>query len=101
MLPTHYNQNTEPAVLATRASKGIYDTGERWTKTFHSFRHTTIDNLRGKQLNNGQFIREQDIGLAMGHEKGKLETANYGADRSQLQLRKAVIEAIKYKRLGL
>ena len=82
-------------------SKGVYDTGERWTKTFHSFRHTAIDNLRGKQLDNGQFIREQDIGLVMGHEKDKLETANYGADRSQLELRKAVIEAIQYKSLGL
>lgn len=82
-------------------SKGVYDTGERWTKTFHSFRHTAIDNLRGKQLDNGQFIREQDIGLVMGHEKGKLETANYGADRSQLQLRKAIIDAIQYESLSI
>ena len=82
-------------------SKGAYDAGERWTKTFHSFRHTAIDNLRGKQLDNGQFIREQDIGLVMGHEKGKLETANYGADRSQLQLRQALIEAIRYDYLPL
>jgi integrase len=83
------------------ASKGSYDTGERWTKTFHSFRHTAIDNLRGKKLDNGQFIREQDIGLVMGHEKGKLETANYGADRSQLELRKAVIEAIQYEGIAI
>jgi integrase len=82
-------------------SKGVYDTGERWTKTFHSFRHTAIDNLRGKQLSNGQFIREQDIGLVMGHEKGKLETASYGMDRSQLELRQAVIEAIRYDSLSL
>jgi len=78
------------------SSKGTYETGERWTKTFHSFRHTAIDNLRGGKLANGQFIREQDIGLVMGHEKGKLETANYGMDRSQLELRQAVIEAIQY-----
>jgi integrase len=82
-------------------SKGVYDTGERWTKTFHSFRHTAIDNLRGKQLSNGQFIREQDIGLVMGHEKGKLETASYSMDRSQLELRQAVIEAILYDSLSL
>jgi len=79
------------------ASKGRYETGERWTKTFHSFRHTAIDNLRGKKLDGGQFIREQDIGLVMGHEKGKLETASYGMDRSQLELRKAVIKAIQYQ----
>lgn len=79
------------------ASKGRYETGERWTKTFHSFRHTAIDNLRGKKLDGGQFIREQDIGLVMGHEKGKLETASYGMDRSQLELRQAVIEAIQYQ----
>jgi len=82
-------------------SKGTYDTGEKWTKTFHSFRHTAIDNLRGKQFENGEYIREQDIGLVMGHEKGKLETANYGADRSQLKLRKAVIETISYTRISL
>jgi hypothetical protein len=32
----------------------------------------------------------------MGHDKNKLETASYGTDRSQLELRKAVVEAIDY-----
>ena len=77
-------------------SKGANNAGERWSKSFHSFRHTTIDNLRGKKLANGEYIREPDIGLVMGHEKDKLETARYGTDRSQLELRKAVIEAIDY-----
>lgn len=77
-------------------SKGTRD-GQKWTKTFHSFRHTAIDNLRGKKLANGEYIREQDIGLVMGHEKDKRETASYGANRSQLELRKATIEAIHYK----
>ena len=33
----------------------------------------------------------------MGHDKSKLETAAYGVDRSQLELRKAVVEAINYE----
>jgi len=78
------------------ASKGENGADQRWTKTFHSFRHTAIDNIRGKVFEDGGFIREQDIALVMGHEKGKKETAKYGADRSQLELRKAVIEAIRY-----
>tara|TARA_R110000787_G_scaffold65861_6_gene148092 strand:+ start:7675 stop:9351 length:1677 start_codon:yes stop_codon:yes gene_type:complete len=78
-------------------SKGQSNAGERWSKSFHSFRHTVIDNLRGKQLANGEYIREPDIGLVVGHERDKLETASYGQDRMQLSLRKAVIEAIGYK----
>ncbi len=80
-------------------SKGIYKTGEKWTKTFHSFRHTVIDNLRGGKLNSGEFIREEDIALVVGHTKNKThaQTAEYGQDRSQLELRKAVIEAIGYE----
>ncbi|MEZ5529742.1 MAG: site-specific integrase [Porticoccaceae bacterium] len=77
-------------------SKGQNDARERWSKSFHSFRHTVIDNLRGKQFPNGDFIREPDIALVVGHERNKLETASYGIDRSQLELRKAVVEAIKY-----
>ncbi len=77
-------------------SKGKSKAGERWSKSFHSFRHTVIDNLRGKQLQNGEYIREQDIALVVGHEKNRLETANYGQDHAQLELRKAVIEAIGY-----
>jgi len=76
--------------------KGTNEVGERWSKSFHSFRHTVIDNLRGKKLANGEYIREPDIGLVMGHDREKLETARYGTDRSQLELRKAVIEAIDY-----
>ena len=77
-------------------SKGANAADERWSKSFHSFRHTVIDNLRGKQLANGEYIREPDIALVVGHEKNRLETASYGIDRSQLELRKAVIEAIDY-----
>jgi len=32
----------------------------------------------------------------MGHTKEKLETAQYGQNRSQLELRKDVIEAIEF-----
>jgi len=81
-------------------SKGTDEAGQRWSKSFHSFRHTAIDNLRGRKMANGEYIREPDIGLVVGHEKGKLETANYGADRSQLDLRQAVIEAIDYNGVG-
>jgi integrase len=77
-------------------SKGAYAPGQRWTKTFHSFRHTVIDNLRGSRLANGEYIRELDIALVMGHDREKLETASYGTDRTQLALRQAVIEAIAY-----
>ena len=77
-------------------SKGITD-GQKWTKTFHSFRHTAIDNLRdNKKLPSGEYIMENHIGLVMGHTGTKLETAKYGADRSQLELRRDVIEAITY-----
>lgn len=77
-------------------SKGVTE-GQRWTKTFHSFRHSAIDNLRdNKKLPNGEYIMENHIGLVMGHTGEKLETANYGANRSQLELRKDVIEAIDY-----
>lgn len=75
----------------------MYDTGEKWTKTFHSYRHTVIDSLRGGRLGTGEFIREEDIALVVGHEKGKNQTADYGQDRSQLELRRAVVEAIEYK----
>lgn len=78
-------------------SKGTNELGERWSKSFHSFRHTVIDNLRGKKMANGEFIREQDIALVVGHEKNKRETANYGADRMQLELRQSVIECIDFK----
>ena len=78
-------------------SKGQNRSRERWSKSFHSFRHTSIDNLRGKKMANGEYIREPDIGLIMGHDKSKLETAAYGVDRSQLELRKAVVEAINYE----
>ncbi|MBL4711635.1 MAG: hypothetical protein JKX75_03905 [Gammaproteobacteria bacterium] len=81
-------------------SKGQNRSRERWSKSFHSFRHTVIDNLRGKKLANGEYIREPDIGLVMGHDRAKLETAAYGVDRSQLELRKAVIEAIEYPDVG-
>lgn len=77
-------------------SKGLNKSRERWSKSFHSFRHTAIDNLRGRKMANGEHIREADVGLIMGHDKTKLETAAYGIDRSQLELRKAVIEAIQY-----
>ncbi|RLA51126.1 MAG: hypothetical protein DRR42_11150 [Gammaproteobacteria bacterium] len=82
-------------------SKGKNATGERWSKSFHSFRHTVIDNLRGQKLANGEYIREPDIALVVGHEKNKLETAQYGIDRSQLELRKAVIEAITYSNISI
>ena len=78
-------------------SKGTNELGERWSKSFHSFRHTVIDNLRGKKMANGEFIREQDIALVVGHEKNKRETANYGADRMQLELRQSVIDCIDFK----
>jgi integrase len=78
-------------------SKGTTKAGDKWSKSFHSFRHTVIDNLRGKQLKSGEFIRELDIALVVGHERDKRETASYGIDRSQLQLRKAIIEAIHYE----
>ena len=60
-----------------------------------------IDNLRGKQLANGEYIREPDIALVVGHERGKLETASYGQDRMQLTLRKALIDAISYESVKL
>ena len=79
------------------ASSGLDpETEQKWSKTFHSFRHTVIDNLRGKKMANGEYIREDDIALVVGHEKGKLETANYGTDRMQLELRRDVVEAINY-----
>jgi len=77
-------------------SKGVDEEGQQWLKSFHSFRHTAIDNIRGKKFEGGQFIRELDIALVMGHEKNKKETAKYGKDRSQLELRKAVIDALDY-----
>ena len=49
---------------------------------------------------NGEYIREDDIGLVVGHEKGKLEPANYGSDSIQLELRRDVVEAIEYGALG-
>jgi len=77
-------------------SKGVRD-GQRWTKTFHSFRHAAIDNLRNnKTLPSGEYILETHIGIVMGHTKEKLETAQYGQNRSQLELRKDVIEAIGF-----
>jgi len=77
-------------------SKGTSD-GQKWTKTFHSFRHAAIDNLRdNKKLPNGEYILETHIGIVMGHTKDKLETAQYGQNRSQLELRKDVIEAINF-----
>ena len=81
-------------------SKGENEASERWSKSFHSFRHTVIDNLRGKQMSNGEFIREPDIGLIVGHEKGNLETANYGQNRFQLELRKAIIDKVEYTDIG-
>ena len=78
-------------------SKGAKESGQRWMKSFHSFRHVAIDNLRSnKTLPSGEYILESHIALVMGHTGKKLETANYGKDRSQLMLRKAVIEAIDY-----
>jgi site-specific recombinase XerD len=82
------------------ASKGENEAGQRWMKSFHSFRHAVIDNLRdNKKLPNGEYIMENHIGLVMGHTGQKLETAKYGANRNQLSLRKDVIEAIKYPSL--
>ncbi|MCP5347357.1 MAG: site-specific integrase [Gammaproteobacteria bacterium] len=93
------NGNTIKGYIERRGvtSKGTTNAGDRWSKSFHSFRHTVIDNLRGKQLQNGEFIREQDIALVVGHERDKKETASYGVDRTQLALRKAVIDAIDYE----
>lgn len=80
-------------------SKGISD-GQKWTKTFHSFRHAVIDNLRNnKKLPSGEYILETHIGIVMGHTKEKLETAQYGQNRSQLELRKDVIEAIEFPKV--
>ncbi len=78
-------------------SKGINEMGENWSKSFHSFRHTVIDNLRGKEMANGEFIHDQYIGLIAGHSLGNLETVDYGIDHSQLKLRKAIIDTIHYK----
>lgn len=51
-------------------SKGVdEETGMKWSKSYHSFRHTVIDNLRGKTMRNGEYIREQDIALVVVHEK--------------------------------
>lgn len=80
--------------------RGTGEDGQKWTKSFHSFRHTVIDNLRGKKMANGEYIREQDIALVVGHEKEKLETANYGANRTQLELRRDIVEAIHYEGVG-
>jgi integrase len=81
-------------------SKGVKD-GQYWTKTFHSFRHAAIDNLRNnKTLPSGEYVLETHIGVVMGHSKDKLETANYGQNRSQLELRKDVIEAIGFPNVG-
>ena len=80
--------------------RGTNEDGQKWTKSFHSFRHTVIDNLRGKKMSNGEYIREQDIALVVGHDKEKLETANYGANRTQLELRRDIVEAIRYEDVG-
>lgn len=78
-------------------SKGIND-GQKWSKTFHSFRHAVIDNLRdNKTLASGEHILETHIGIVVGHTKEKSETAQYGKNRSQLELRKDVIDAIEFK----
>lgn len=80
--------------------RGVDENGQKWTKSFHSFRHTVIDNLRGKKMANGEYIREQDIALVVGHDKEKLETANYGSNRTQLELRRDIVEAIGYEGVG-
>ena len=82
-------------------SKGEDGRGQRWMKSFHSFRHAAIDNLRdNRKLPHGEYIMESHIGLVMGHTGKKLETANYGDNRNQLNLRKDVIEAIEYPRVN-
>lgn len=77
-------------------TKGVDEDGMRWTKSFHSFRHSVVDNLRGKKLSSGEYIRESDVGLVVGHVRGKLETAFYGVDRTQLLLRKDILERLEY-----
>lgn len=77
-------------------SKGQDEDGVRFTKSFHSFRHSVVDNLRGKKLPSGEYIRESDVGLVVGHVSGKLETAFYGIDRTQLLLRRDVLERLDY-----
>lgn len=82
-------------------SQGNATGGLSWSKSFHGFRHTVIDNLRDRQkcLPNGSRIAEEDIGLVVGHlsdENSKLETRNYGHGDRNLLFRKEVIALIHY-----
>jgi len=81
-------------------STGVNRDGMPWSKSFHSLRHTVIDNLRGKSLPSGQRIGEAEIGLVAGHTElvdgRKLETSNYGVGKMQLKLRHEIVEQICY-----
>jgi len=83
------------------ASKGTYANNKEWSKCFHSFRHTVIDNLReeSKRLPDGTRISESDRALVVGHidkKESSLETTHYGQGVSYMKLRMDVISQISY-----
>lgn len=82
-------------------STGLRPDGKSWTKTFHSFRHTVITNLRdkSKRLPDGSRINAEDIALVVGHleeDSAKLETHNYGEAVENMGFRRDIISLIDY-----
>jgi len=68
---------------------GVIKKGNGWAKTFHSFRHTFIDNLR--QAN----IETSKIAALVGHEPEYKMTHSYGNEYN-LQILKKVMDKLEY-----
>ena len=80
-------------------SSGVDETGHAWSKSFHSIRHTVVDNLRDEKfLPNGQRVTITDIALLVGHiddlPEAKLQTNKYGLGQRQLKVRRDLVENI-------
>lgn len=75
------------------------------SKTFHGFRHTFIDCLRGSKFSGGELIRDADIALVVGHsddlDTASLTTSEYGIKTADLIILKAIVDALKYPNISL
>lgn len=74
--------------------------GKKHSKSFHSFRHTLTDELRGKVLAQGVWIEDPDIAPITGHvseDSHKLTTRRYGKGNDYLEKKYEVLSRAEYE----
>jgi len=79
--------------------------GRKQALTFHGFRHTFVDGLRGKVFPDGTRVFDEDIAPLMGHieggGRGELQTSRYGQKKLSLKDAETLMSLLDYPGLKI